>query len=135
MSQNKQLIWVGVILSIVTGGILAYHLYKEQTKIYTLTIATGGKTGEYYAFGDALAQVVAKHQPRIQIKVLETSGSTENEELIETNEVDLAILQADTSVDSSTQAITFLFPEMFHLIADVDAKIDSVSDSKGKKSL
>ncbi|ELR98545.1 TAXI family TRAP transporter solute-binding subunit [Gloeocapsa sp. PCC 73106] len=133
MSENNKFIFGFIALILAAGGIVAFNWYNNQTKTYTLTIATGGKSGEYYAFGNALAKVVAKHQPNIQIQVLETSGSQENEKLIGTDKVELAIVQADTSVDRSTQAITFLFPEMFHLIADVDAGIESVSDLKGKK--
>lgn len=133
MSQANKFILGAIALSLLTGGALVFHWYKSQTKVYHLTLATGGQTGEYYAFGNALAKVVAKHEPRIQIEVVETSGSLENEELIRTNEVDLAILQADTSVDASTQAVTFLFPEMFHLVAHMDSGINTVGDLKGKK--
>jgi len=133
MPEGNKFIWGLVAVSITTGIALTVHWFQERNRVYTLTIATGGTSGEYYAFGNALAKVVAKHQPRIKIEVLETNGSQENEQLISEHKVDLAILQADTSVNSSVKAITFLFPEIFHMIANVDSKINNVSDLKGKK--
>lgn len=133
MSQQTKLLYGVIFASLVVGVGVTWHWIREQTRVYTLQIATGGKSGEYYAFGEALAKIVEKHQPRIKIEVVATKGSNENQELIDSREVELAILQADTTVNPSTQALTFLFPEMFHLIADSDAEINSVSDLKGKK--
>ena len=133
MLRSNKLIAVLIIFTIAVGTVLTINWIQTQQRVYNLTIATGGASGEYYAFGNALAKVVAKHQPNIHIEVKETSGSQENEELISAHKVDLAILQADTSVNGSVKAITFLFPEMFHLIAHVDSGIDHVSDLKGKK--
>ncbi|MGK7876940.1 MAG: TAXI family TRAP transporter solute-binding subunit [Xenococcaceae cyanobacterium] len=130
--QNKLVLPV-VLLSIVMACTFAVEWFREQNRGYYLTIATGGKNGEYYAFAKALAQVVAKHQPQIQIEVLETEGSLQNEEFLEQNRVQLALLQSDTPVNPSTRAIAFLFPEMFHLIAAANSDIQSVSDLKGKR--
>ncbi|TVQ46618.1 MAG: TAXI family TRAP transporter solute-binding subunit [Gloeocapsa sp. DLM2.Bin57] len=133
MSRTNKLIWLLVLFSITAAIAVTSHWIYSQRQVHTLTMATGGKTGVYYAFGNALATVVSRHQPNIRIEVIETSGSQENEELISEHEVDLAILQADTSVNNSVKAMTFLFPEMFHLIARVDSGINNFSDLKGKK--
>jgi uncharacterized protein len=122
-----------VLLSIVMAFAFAVQWLREQNRVYTLVLATAGKNGEYYAFGQALAKVVAKHQPQIQIKVLETEGSPQNMELLATKKVQLAIVQGDTPVDPSVEAIASLFPEMFHLIAAATSDIQSVSDLKGKR--
>lgn len=133
MSRTNKLIWLLVLFSITAAIAVTSHWIYSQRQVHTLTMATGGNTGVYYAFGNALATVVSRHQPNIRIEVIETSGSQENEELISEHEVDLAILQADTSVNNSVKAMTFLFPEMFHLIARVDSGINNFSDLRGKK--
>lgn len=122
-----------VLLSIVMACAFAMQWIREQNQVYSLTIATGGNKGEYYAFGQALAKVVAKHQPHIQIKVLETEGSLQNMEFLEKKKVQLAIVQGDTPVEPSVEAIASLFPEMFHLIAAANSDIQSIGDLKGKR--
>jgi TRAP transporter TAXI family solute receptor len=122
-----------VLLSIVMAFAFGVQWLRDQNRVYSLTLATAGKSGEYYTFGQALAKVVAKHQPHIQIKVLETEGSPQNMELLAKKQVQLAIVQGDTPVEPSVQAIASLFPEMFHLIASANADIRSVSDLKGKR--
>ncbi len=113
--------------------VFAVQWVRDYKRFYSLTLATGEKNGEYYAFGQALAQVVARHYPQIQIEVLATEGSQENLELLEANKVQLAILQRDAPLTPSTKAISLLFPEIFHLIASQKSGIEKVSALKGKK--
>ena len=130
--QNK-LVFPIIFLSIVMAGIFSWQWFRSQNRVYSLTIATGGKQGEYYAFAQALAKVIARQKPQIQLKVLETQGSVENLELLESNQVQLALIQSDTIVYPSTRAIASLFPEVLHLIVTAESQIDSFSDLKGKR--
>jgi len=50
-----------VVLSIVGAIAFSVHWVRGQRRVHHLTIATGGKDGEYYAFARALASVVAQH--------------------------------------------------------------------------
>lgn len=122
-----------VLLSIVMAFAFGVQWVREQNRTYSLTIATAGKNGEYYAFGQALAKVVAKHQPDIQINVLETEGSLQNMELLAKKRVQLALVQGDTPTQPSVEAIASLFPEMFHLITATKSNIQSVGDLQGKR--
>lgn len=122
-----------VLLSIVMALAFGAQWFREQNRVYSLTLATAGKDGADYAFGQALAKVVARHQPKIQIKVLETEGSLQNMKLLEGEQAQLALVQNDTPVEPSVQAIASLFPEMFHLIAAANSDIQNVSDLKGKR--
>lgn len=130
--QNKLILLI-LFLSLGASGVLTWQWLRDRHQIHTLVLATGGKEGEYYAFGEALAQVVARHQPKLQIQVMETEGSLQNQRLLESGQVDLAILQSDTLVSPKTEAIALLFPEVFHLIARRSAQIQSVSDLRGKR--
>jgi TRAP transporter TAXI family solute receptor len=122
-----------VLLSIVMAVVFAVLWGREQRQVHTLTLATAGKDGEYYAFGEALADVVARHYPQIRIRVLATEGSLQNMELLRRDRVQLALVQNDTPAASSARAIAALFPEMFHLIASTESGIQNVSDLKGKR--
>ena len=56
-----------VILSLL--GVIAstFVVVREQTRTYRLVLASGSSTGEYYAFSQALATVVARNHPNIAI--------------------------------------------------------------------
>lgn len=121
---------LGSILMVI---IFATLWFKNSKRFYTLILATGEKTGQYYAFGEALSKVVNNHNNRIQIKVLESKGSQENLTLMKQKDVQLALIQSDTAVNNSTRAVSFLFPEVFHLIVRQDSQINDISDLEGKR--
>jgi uncharacterized protein len=122
-----------VLLSVVVAIGLAVEWVRESRQVHRLVIATGSPQGEYYPFAQALAAVVAHHQPKIAIEVLETEGAQQNLELLEQGEAQLAIIQSDTPPQPSTRAIAFLFPEVFHLVARSEANIRSFNDLRGKR--
>ncbi len=121
---------LGSIIMVIVFGIL---WFKDSKQIHTLILATGDKSGQYYAFGKALSKVVNNHNPQIKIKVLESKGSPKNTKLLENNSAQLALVQSDTVVTPSTKAITFLFPEIFHLIVNKNVGIKKINDLEGKR--
>ncbi len=131
--MSNQLIFPLIFLSTLAASIFGWQWFRSQNGVDHLTIATGDPQGEYYAFAQALATVVARHQPQIQIEVRATEGSVENLELLEHERVQLALIQSDTIVSPSTKAIATLFPEIAHLIVSQESDIDSFSKLKGKR--
>ncbi|MBD2231027.1 TAXI family TRAP transporter solute-binding subunit [Phormidium tenue] len=122
-----------VVLSLVGVVASAFFLVREHTRTYRLVLASGGSTGEYYAFSQAFAEVVARNHPTIAIEVLETNGSLQNMDLLKTNAAQLALVQSDTPVQPPVRAVALLFPELFHLLAHTDADINGVADLRGKR--
>ena len=120
-------------LSVVAAIASAVQLIREQNRVYSLTLATGSETGEYYAFGQAFAKIVARHEPKIQIQVLATNGSLENMQFVSDESVQLALVQSDTPVRPSVRVMAQLFPEVFHFIVATDSGIQQFSDLKGKR--
>ncbi|NEQ48928.1 MAG: TAXI family TRAP transporter solute-binding subunit [Leptolyngbya sp. SIO3F4] len=118
---------VGVTIASIT------KLIHDQNRTYTIRLATGGPTGEYYAFGQAIAQVTETNAPKIRLEVLESAGSNKNMDDINTHTVDFALVQNDTPVLPNVRAVAQLYPEMFHLIAANDANIQTLTDLKGKR--
>ena len=131
--MSNKLIFPLIFLSLLAASIFGWQWFRSQNGVYNLTIATGDPQGEYYAFAQALAKVVARHQPPIQIEVRATEGSVENLDLLEHNRVQLALIQSDTIVSPTTKAIATLFPEIAHLIVTKESDIDSFSKLKGKR--
>lgn len=122
-----------VVLSLVGVVASAFFLVREHTRTYRLVLASGGSTGEYYAFSQAFAEVVARNHPTIAIEVIETDGSLQNMDLLQTNAAQLALVQSDTPVQPPVRAVALLFPEMFHLLARTDTNINGVADLRGKR--
>ncbi|MEL6230462.1 MAG: TAXI family TRAP transporter solute-binding subunit [Cyanobacteria bacterium J06627_3] len=125
---------LGVVAVVSVGVAIASitKLIHDQTRIHTVQLATGGPTGEYYAFGQAIAQVVEANEPKIRVEVVESPGSNQNMDDIHSHNVDLALVQNDTPVQPNVRAIAQLYPEMFHLIAAKDANINTLTDLRGK---
>ncbi|WP_446396413.1 TAXI family TRAP transporter solute-binding subunit [Coleofasciculus sp. E1-EBD-02] len=118
---------LGLIVSL-TG-----YVVIKRNRVHHLTIAAGSKQGESYIFSQAMAQVVAKYNPKIQIEVLETKGSEENIQLLEDQKVQLATAQADIPALPSARIVSKLFPDMFQLVVQANSGIQQVSDLKGKR--
>ncbi|MEL6139666.1 MAG: TAXI family TRAP transporter solute-binding subunit, partial [Cyanobacteria bacterium J06628_6] len=107
-------------ISIMVGIASLAAILVERNRIYTVRLATGGPTGEYYKFGQAIAQVTEAHEPKIRIEVVESAGSTRNMQDVQNRVADLALVQNDTKVLPDVRAIAQLYPEMFHFIARKD---------------
>jgi TRAP transporter TAXI family solute receptor len=110
--------------------VFAVKLIRAHSPV-SVTLATAGKGGEYYAFGETLKQVINDNQRRVRIEIKQTLGSCENMQLLENGEVELAIVQDDTPTRPSVRAVASLFPEMLHLI--VDKSIRNIPELKGKR--
>ncbi|MEL7227056.1 MAG: TAXI family TRAP transporter solute-binding subunit, partial [Cyanobacteria bacterium J06576_12] len=106
---------------------------RSRNQVHHITFATGGETGEYYAFGQAIAQVTKKHAPNIKIDVVASAGSAQNMDSVQSNDSDLALVQSDTPVQPAVRAVAQLYPEMFHLIAHKTANIETPRHLQGKR--
>ncbi|MFG6097510.1 TAXI family TRAP transporter solute-binding subunit [Leptothoe sp. ISB3NOV94-8A] len=126
---------VGLVVVVSVGVAIASitKLIQEQNRIYTIRLATGSPTGEYYAFGQAIAQVTEANEPKIRVEVVASPGSNQNMDDVHTHTVDLALVQNDTPTQRNVRAIAQLYPEMFHLIANKDANINNLTDLKGRR--
>ncbi len=123
------LVGLGVVATLACAGLW----WRSRHQVHYITLATGGETGEYYAFGQAIAQVTKRHAPHIQVEVVASAGSTENMESVQTSAADLALVQSDTPVQPAVRAVAQLYPEMFHLIARETANIQTLRDLSGKR--
>lgn len=122
-----------VTLSVLAAIGFAAHWLYDQNRVYHLTIATGSREGEYHAFAEALATVIAQRHPKIKISVEETAGAQQNLELLDQNQAQLAIVQSDTPSKPSARAVAYLFPEVFHLVTRAGSGIQTVKDLQGKR--
>jgi uncharacterized protein len=118
---------LGLFLALTVNAVL------DLNRVNRLTIAAGLKDGESYQFAQALAKVVADHDPKIRIEVLETPGTSDNLKRLQANEVQLAMAQADIQAPPAAQLVSLLFPDMYQLVAKENSGIQSVPDLRGKR--
>lgn len=107
-------------------------------------MGTGGATGNYYAFGNALCTVV-NDVLKCNITVNSTGGSTENARLLGSGENEFALIQSDVysyaqegielfdgNAITNFKAVTACYPEMVQIVVRKDSGITSVADMAGK---
>ena len=116
----------------------------EPTFTGAYLMGTGGATGNYYAFGNALCTVVNKVLG-CNITVNSTGGSTENARLVGSGENEFALIQSDVysyaqqgielfegNAITNFYAVTACYPEMVQIVVRKDSGIKSVADMAGK---
>lgn len=130
---NNRAAFIVVFLSVLGALGFGIKTWYERSYVHELVLASGGQTGEYYAFSQAFAEVVEQNHPEIQIEVIATEGSAENMTLLRDNVAQLALVQSDTPVERPVRAIARLFPEMFHLMVRKEANIQTVADLADKQ--
>lgn len=130
---GRAILSVLVCISLGLFLVLAVHTVIDWNRVYHLTIAAGLRDGESYLFAQTLAEVVARYESKIQIHVLETSGTVDNLDRLQSNQVELAMAQADIPAPPAAQLVSQLFPDVYQLVAAGQSGIQTVPDLKGKR--
>ena len=134
IQPSRQLIFLGLgCLSIGLVAALTWLFVAPNFRTYRLTLVAGSKDGESYILSKAIEQIVEAQNPKIQIKVVETSGTEENIQKIERGEAQLATAQGDVPAGPSARTVVFLYPDTFQLVVKATSRIKQFSDLKGKR--
>jgi uncharacterized protein len=137
LNRINQLIWrqrkLGIILIILfVGMFFITQLFLNSQKI-ELTIAAGSTRGESYQLATAISEQLVICDSRVRLKVLETQGSEQNLELLQAGKVHLASIPITSSVSSSVQLVSYLFDDLFQIVASGTSGITQIADLKGKR--
>jgi len=103
------------LLSLILVVVVGLTLYQRNRK-YDLTIAAGARSGESFALAQALKTVAERHYPNLRMRVRETGGTSENLEMLERKEAQLAAAQADVPAGPSTRLVALLYVDVFQLL-------------------
>lgn len=95
MKEHLRIYGVGIVL-VIAGFILAYQFVKPSPP-RSITIATGGTSGAYYAYALKYKELLAKQG--IELTVLNTQGSIDNLRLLQSGKADIAFVQSGTGRD------------------------------------
>lgn len=119
----------GVLLAIIIAGLFYYY----QARTQTVVIATNEEGSQSYQFVSALKKVAASVEPRLNIRIVQTKGSTEIMSLLQQSKADFGVVQLDTSIAPSVDTVAFLYPQVYHLIVRTDSDIQTAADLEDHK--
>ena len=123
----------------------SYSAFADD--VTRVSMGTAGTTGVYYFYGGAVANVVSKYVPELQITSEATAGSVENLKLIMDNQIAIATVTADVlneGVNDWKESKRFkepievyglfnMYTQPIHIVALADSPVNSVEDLKGKR--
>ncbi|MEL7978136.1 TAXI family TRAP transporter solute-binding subunit [Isoptericola sp. F-RaC21] len=108
-----------------------------------LTLATGGSTGIYHAYGTALAHVLEERYD-LPVEVDQSGGSVENLESLDAGTAQVAFSAADAARDAvagegefteplDVRALARVYDDFLHLVVPAGSDIRSIDDLRGKR--
>ncbi len=133
----SEVLLIAVPVMALLGGLVWLLLqFVHPAPPHRITIATGGVSGAYYAFGTRYADILKRHG--IHLEVRATAGSIENVRLLEsrTSDVDVALLQGGITSSQATPEIVSLgrlFPEPLWVFYRNGTKRDALHQFRGLK--
>jgi uncharacterized protein len=122
-----------VLIAVLAATIFAVQTFQARSRVFVLQVATGAKDGDYYAFAQALKTLVERHNNNVKLEVLESEGSLQNFDWLESNTAQLALVQSGTPTKPSGRTLAYLFPEVAHLIVRNGVGIRGLADLRGKR--
>jgi uncharacterized protein len=128
--------------TLAAGLALAGTIHAQQQSV---AIGTGGIGGVYYPLGEAIANVLSKNLPNLQVTAEITGGSVDNLKLIAAGQTDLAFTMADAALDAqqgqdkfkgikvALRTLLVVYPNRMHVVTIEGNGIDKMADLKGKR--
>jgi len=110
------------------------YQFVEPAPPKTFTIATAGADGSYFAFAERYRQLLARE--KIDLKILETSGSVENLKLLNEKKVEVAFLQGGVGSAEKfpqMQGLASLYLEPLWIFARKDLGVSAIRDLTGRR--
>lgn len=132
LKEMMKIYGFGLFLALI-AVIVAYQ-FVEPAPPKSLTIATASSDGAYYSFAKKYKEHFAKE--KIDLEVLETSGSVENLQLLKDGTVDVAFLQGGVgaAVDFPEGiGLASLYEEPLLIFVRKGMQVETLADFSGKK--
>lgn len=135
--SHMELLWI-FGPAVLLAGIALFIAYQfvDPAPPKRIAIATGGPNGAYYAYAERYRDILARDG--VTLDILQTDGSVENIELLETPEsgVDVAFVQGGTgeyASGDSLRSLASLYFEPLWIFMSKDAALRRAGDLVGKR--
>jgi len=133
----KKLAWWWLAAAIALGS-----AHAQQTVI--LSIGTGGTGGVWYPLGGAMANILTKTVPGMQVTAEVTGGSVDNITLIRTGKAELGFSMVDAAWDAyrgqgkfkekvELRTLAVFYPQKNHVVTLEGNGIEKMADLRGKR--
>ena len=148
--QDQSALWDGctprIALAALAAGI-AFAAVPACAEMKGMTIGSGSIGADYFSFGSALQQVLAKTHPKLTFENTSTSGSVENIRLLNRGEIDLGLFQVSEATKGAwdgtgrfssekpykaIRVIGALFNFNYTVIVRKSSAIKSIEELQGK---
>jgi len=130
VDSTKVKIIIFVVISLVILATLLYFLRPRTLK--TIVIATGSTKGRYYQLAVGLKSRL--EQFNLKVKLISTSGSTENLEYLAQGKAHFAFYQGGTSFEvPDIRSVANIYSEVVHIVVKRSLPATSLSDLSGKR--
>jgi len=134
----KRLVWWGLAAAAIALG----SAHAQQTVI--LSIGTGGTGGVWYPLGGAMANILTKTVPGMQVTAEVTGGSVDNITLIRTGKAELGFSMVDAAWDAyrgqgkfkekvELRTLAVFYPQKNHVVTLEGNGIEKMADLRGKR--
>lgn len=126
--------WLFVICAAFAVAV-GFAAYVAWTAPLTAKLRIGADQGnsEPNEMASAIAHVVRRTYPGIEIIVVETTGSADNMKLLADGKIDLALVRADAVSRENVSLVAVLYKEVFQLLVRPEAPIYSIKDLEGRR--
>jgi TRAP transporter TAXI family solute receptor len=134
---HMEFLWIyGLAALLGCVALFVTYQFVDPAPPSRITIATGGSKGAYYAFAERYREILARDG--VTLLVLETAGSLENIELLESPEagVEVAFVQGGTGsyADSDTiKSLASVYYEPLWLFLNKSVTLKQPADTVGKR--
>ena len=140
--MNFRKIEVGVLVFTL---ILILSCSSVFAGVERFSLATGGLAGTYYPVGGAIANIVTKFVPGVELTAESTGASVANLKMAGKGEIDFLMGASNTTFGAfsgtapfdkavkNIRGIAALYPETFQFITRKSSGIKSINDLKGKR--
>lgn len=135
--RQKRILWV--LVSLLSAGVIGILFwFSEPPPPPSITIATGGKKGAYYAYGKLYAKLLRKRG--LSVHVMSTAGSSQNLKLLQQKTVDLAFVQTGVVMPQQKNneykhltSLAAVYSEPLWVFYRSDQTINYLKDFVGKR--
>ncbi len=132
--RMARLLAATVLLATILLISLAASSRPVQAPSERLRIATGSPGAVYYAYGQAIADLIRVDLPGVAPEVLVTAASAENARLLTTGNAEVGFMQADIAAATLANnpvpmcAIARLYDDYLHLVVRADHGLSQLRD-------
>lgn len=141
MTRRQLLRWLALAplpVGAAAAGGMSGCAVRPSSPPLTLSIATGGERGVYWAFGQALAHSGAAREDGLRLDVESSAGSLDNLSRLRSGRARLAFTAADAAADvaggpGSLRALARVYDDYLHLLVRPGSGITSLADLAGRR--